>query len=54
MHRPTDNGFSFHFEYQKNEVSEDELEKFYFYLCRTLFYGMEDPNRTIGEILAWI
>jgi len=54
MHRPTDNGFSFHFEYQKNEVSEDELEKLYFYLCRTLFYGMEDPNRTIGEILAWI
>lgn len=54
MHRPTDNGFSFHFEYQKNEVSEDELEKLYFYLCRTLFYGIEDPNRSIGEILAWI
>ena len=49
-----DNGFSFHMEYQKNEVSEDEVEKLYFYLCRTLFYGMEDPNRTIGEIIDWI
>ncbi len=54
MHRPDDNGFSFHMEYQKNEVSEDEVEKLYFYLCRTLFYGMEDPNRTIGEIIDWI
>ena len=41
-------------EYQKNEVSEDEVEKLYFYLCRTLFYGMEDPSRTIGEIIDWI
>ena len=54
MHRPNDNGFSFHMEYQKNEVSEDEVEKLYFYLCRTLFYGTEDPNRTIGEIIDWI
>ena len=54
MHRPNDNGFSFHMEYQKNEVSEDEVEKLYFYLCRTLFYGMEDPNRTVGEIIDWI
>ena len=54
MHRPNDNGFSFHMEYQKNEVSKDEVEKLYFYLCRTLFYGMGDPNRTIGEIIDWI
>ena len=54
MHRPTDNGISFHFEYQKNEVSEDELEKLYYYLCRVIFRGMEDPSRTIGEILEWI
>ena len=54
MHRPTDNGMSFHLEYQKNEVSEDELEKLYFYICRTLFRGIEDPTRTIGEILDWI
>ncbi|MBP3205981.1 MAG: peptide synthetase [Lachnospiraceae bacterium] len=54
MHRPTDDGLSFHFEYQKNEVTEDEMEKLYFYICRTLFKGMEDPNITVGEILDWI
>ena len=54
MHRPTDNGFSFHFEYQKNVVSQDEIQKLYYYLCRTIFRGIEDPNRTIGEILDWI
>ena len=54
MHRPNDNGFSFHMEYQKNEVSRDEVEKLYYYLCRTLFHGMEDPSRTIGEIIDWI
>ena len=54
MHRSIDNGFEFNFEYQKNCVSEDELEKLYFYMCRVMFYGIEDPSRTIGEILDWI
>lgn len=54
MHRPTDNGFTFNFEYQKKEVTEDELEKLYFYLCRVIFKGLEDPNVTIGEILDWM
>lgn len=54
MHRPADDGLSFHFEYQKNEVTEDELEKLYYYICRTLFKGIEDPNITVGEILDWI
>ena len=54
MHRPTDNGFSFHFEYEKNSVSLDEIEKLYYYLCRAIFRGIEDPNRTIGEILDWM
>ncbi len=54
MHRPTDNGMSVHLEYQKNEVSEDELEKLYYYLCRVIFRGIEDPTRTIGEILKWM
>ena len=54
MHRPTDHGMSVHFEYQKNEVSEDELEKLYYYLCRAIFKGIEDPSITIGEILDWM
>ncbi len=54
MHRPTDNGFSFNFEYEKNSVSLQEIEEFYYYLCRAIFRGLEDPNRTIGEILDWM
>ena len=34
MHRPTDDGMSFHFEYEKKEVTEDELEQLYYYICR--------------------
>ncbi len=54
MHRPTDNGFSFNFEYEKNSVSLHEIEIFYYYLCRAIFRGLEDPGRTIGEILDWM
>lgn len=54
MHRPTDNGFSFHFEYEKNSVSLEEIEKLYYFLCRAIFRGIEDPSRTIGEILDWM
>ena len=45
---------SVNFEYQKNEVAEKELEELYYYLCRVIFRGIEDPTRTIGEILDWI
>ena len=54
MHRPTDNGFSFNFEYEKNSVSLGEIEELYYYLCRAIFRGLEDPQRTIGEILDWM
>ena len=54
MHRPTDDGMSFHFEYQKKEVTEDEMEKLYYYICRVLFKGIENPDITVGEILDWI
>ena len=54
MHRPTDNGFSFNFEYEKNSVSLGEIEELYYYLCRAIFRGIEDPGRTIGEILDWM
>jgi hypothetical protein len=54
MHRPTDNGFGFHFEYEKNSVSLDEIEKLYYYLCRAIFRGIQNPDITIGEILEWM
>lgn len=54
MHRPEDNGLNFNFEYRVDAVSKDEMEYFYYYLCRVLFRGIEDENRTIGEILEMI
>lgn len=54
MHRPEDNGLNFSFEYRKDAVTEQEMEYFYYYLCRVLFRGIEDETRTIGEILEMI
>lgn len=54
MHRPEDNGLNFNFEYRFDAVTKEEMEYFYYYLCRVLFRGIEDENRTIGEILEMI
>lgn len=54
MHRTEDGGLSFHFEYRKDVVSQSEMEYLYYYLCRVLFRGIEDKNRTVGEILDMI
>ncbi|MGN0643017.1 MAG: condensation domain-containing protein [Huintestinicola sp.] len=54
MHRPEDNGLNFNFEFKKDMVSPEEMEYFYYYLCRVLFRGIEDETRTIGEILEMI
>lgn len=54
MHRTEDGGLNFNFEYRKDVVSEHEMEYLYYYLCRVLFRGIEDKNRTVGEILEMI
>ncbi len=54
MHRPDDNGLNFNFEHQIKAVSRDTLEYMYYYLCKILFRGIEDPNRTIGEIIEMV
>lgn len=54
MHRVEDNGLNFNFEYQKDAVTDYEMEYLYYYLCRVLFRGIENSNRTIGEILEMI
>ena len=54
MHRVEDNGLNFNFEYQKGAVTDYEMEYLYYYLCRVLFRGIEDKNRTVGEILNMI
>lgn len=51
MHRVDDDGLDFNFEYQKAHITYEKLERFYYYLCRILFRGVQDPNKTIGEII---
>ncbi len=54
MHRVEDGGLNFNFEYRYDVVSDSEMEYLYYYLCRVLFRGIEDKNRTVGEILEMI
>ena len=54
MHRPDDNGLDFNFEHQIKAFSREELEHFYYYLCRIMFKGIENPDLTIGEIIKLV
>jgi len=54
MHRVEDNGLNFNFEYKKDAVTDYEMEYLYYYLCRVLFRGIENGQRTVGEILEMI
>ena len=54
MHRPDDNGLDFNFEHQVKAVSKEQLEYLYYYLCKIMFKGTENPNLTIGEIIRLV
>ncbi len=54
MHRPEDNGLDFNFEHQIKAVSRQELEYLYYYLCKIMFKGAENPDLTIDEIIKLI
>lgn len=51
-HRPS-GGLDFCFEHQTGVVTYEKLQEVYFYLCRIIFYGIEDCNRTVGEVIEW-
>ncbi|MEE0421148.1 MAG: condensation domain-containing protein [Lachnospiraceae bacterium] len=51
MHRAEDNGLNFNFEHQTGVVTYHNLEYLYYYLCRILFKGIENPEMTVGEII---
>lgn len=51
MHQGLDEGMDFYFEYQTGRVTEGELEKLYYYVCRIMFQGVKDPEQTMGEIM---
>ena len=54
MHRPEDNGLDFNFEHQVEAVSREDLEYLYYYLCRIMFKGTENPELTVGEIIRLV
>lgn len=54
MHRVEDNGLDFNFEHQVEEYSKEQLEYFYYYVCRIMFKGAENPNLTIGDIMKLV
>lgn len=54
MHRPEDNGLDFSFEHQIKAVSRKELEFLYYYLCKIMFKGTENPELSIGEIIKLV
>ncbi len=54
MHRPDDNGLDFNFEHQVRAVSRKQLEYLYYYLCKIMFKGIENPNLSVGEIIKLI
>lgn len=54
MHRPEDNGLDFNFEHQTAAVSKEQLEYFYYYMCKIMFKGIEKPSLTVGEIIKLI
>ena len=51
MHRAEDNGMNFNFEHQTGVVHFEDLQYLYYYLCRIIFKGVENPDMTVGEII---
>ena len=51
MHRPDDNGLDFNFEHQIMAISKNTLDHFYYYMCRIMFKGIENPDMKIGDII---
>lgn len=54
MHRPEDNGLDFNFEHQVKAVSREQLEYLYYYLCKIMFKGTENPNLPVGDIMKLV
>ncbi len=35
-------------------MTPEKLEYIYYYLCRIIFRGVEDPERPVGEIIEMV
>lgn len=53
-HRASDNGLDFGFEYQTGVVTPEKLGYIYYYLCRIIFRGVENPDRTVSEVMEMV
>lgn len=51
LHGANDLGMDFYFRYQTAELTEHDMELFYYYLMRILFKGIAEPELTIGQIM---
>ncbi len=51
MHRAQDNGLNFSFEHQTGVFNYESLQKVYYYVCKILFKGIENPDMTVGDII---
>ncbi len=51
MHRPEDNGMDFSFEHQLGAFTYEKLEYFYYYICKILFKGIENPDLSVKDII---
>ena len=52
MHRSLDNGLDFCFEYKKEKYNYEDLQKIYYFITRIIFEGVNNPNKTIEEIIS--
>ncbi len=49
-----DGGMNFSYHYQTVKLTEKDMELLHYYLMRIIFRGIEQPNRTIGEIINMV
>lgn len=54
MHRPGDGGLTFFFGYQTDLATPKEIEFLYYYLGRVLFRSIENPDKTVAEIMDMV
>ncbi len=51
MHRPGDGGLNFYFGYQTASATPEEIEFLYYFTGRVLFRSIENPEKTVQEII---
>jgi hypothetical protein len=49
-----DGGMNFSYHYQIAELCEKDIELLNYYFMRILFKGIENPDMTIGDVIAQV